>query len=401
LQRKIVTLWLREGLHVGMNDSDIDLLRQYAQLRSERAFEELVRRHVNLVYSVAWRQTRDPHVAEEIVQAVFIILARKAGAIGSKVIITGWLCRTARFVASKAIATRQRRAAIEHQASMEPNPIGESSAWPPIEPTLDDAMAQLPDKDHDILTLRFFEGRSFKDIASVTGTTDAAAKMRVGRALEKLRGIFAQHGITASVALIASTVSAYSVQAAPPYLATAVASAALKTGAASTSEMALAKTTLKFMAWTKLKTAIAVGAIVLAVGGGATMALHHVNPPAQSASPFAFAGYATPEASVESLIWGASTGDPEKYLDALTPLERERFRNRVFAGKSDDEVRRRSLAFAKGMIGYKITRKEAISEDEVRVEVTAPPSQDALKSGSSVIVMKKIGNDWKNAGDAE
>jgi RNA polymerase sigma factor (sigma-70 family) len=383
-----------------MNDSDIDLLRQYAQLRSERAFEELVRRHVNLVYSVAWRQTRDPHVAEEIVQAVFIILARKAGAIGSKVIITGWLCRTARFVASKAIATRQRRAAIEHQASMEPNPIGESSAWASIEPTLDDAMAQLPDKDHDILTLRFFEGRSFKDIASVTGTTDAAAKMRVGRALEKLRGIFARRGITASVALIASTVSAYSVQAAPPHLATAVASAALKTGAASTSEMALAKTTLKFMAWTKLKTSLAIGAIVVAVGGGATTMLQKTKTgPAPSA--YRFAGFATPEAAIESLIWGAGTGDPEKYLEALTPLERERFRNRVFAGKTDEEIRRRSLAFAKAMNGYRIVRKDVVSDDEVRVEVTAPPSPDALKTGTAAIMMKKIGDEWKNAGDAQ
>jgi RNA polymerase sigma factor (sigma-70 family) len=382
-----------------MTESDIDLLREYARSQSERAFEELVRRHVNLVYSVAWRQTRDPHLTEEVVQTVFILLARKAAQLSSRVIVSGWLCRTARFVSSKANAIRHRRAKLEYQASMESNFDHQTNAWESIEPLLDDAMNELPEKDHDALALRFFEGRSYKEIASSTCTTEAAAKMRVGRALDKLRDIFAQRGITASAASIAASVSTHSIQAAPTHLAATVSSTVFNAGA--TSNLALAKTTLKLMAWTKVKTAIAVGAIILAVGGGATVALHHPNPPAQPTSPFKFAGYATPEASVESLIWGASTGDPEKYLDALTPLERERFRNRVFAGKSDEEVRRRSLAFAKAMIGYKITRKEIISDDEVRVEVTAPASEDALKTGTSAIIMKKIGNDWKNAGEAE
>ena len=382
-----------------MTESDIDLLREYARSQSERAFEELVRRHVNLVYSVAWRQTRDPHLSEEIVQTVFIILARKAGKLSSKVIVSGWLCRTARFVSSKAIAMRHRRAQLERQASMEFNFDHETDAWESIEPLLDGAMEQLPDKDHDVLALRFFEGRSYKEIASSIGTTEAAAKMRVGRALDKLHDIFANQGITASAASLAASVSTHSIQAAPTHLAASVSSTVFNAGAAS--NLVLAKTTLKLMAWTKLKTAIAVGAVILAVGSGATVALHHPNAPAQTASPFKFAGYATPEASVESLIWGASTGDPEKYLDALTPLERERFRNRVFAGRSDEENRRRSIAFAKAMIGYKITRKEVISDEEVRVEVTAPPSPDALKTGTSAIILKKIGNDWKDAGEAE
>jgi RNA polymerase sigma factor (sigma-70 family) len=382
------------------NESDIDLLHEFARSQSDRAFEGLVRRYVNLVYSVAWRQTRDPQLAEEIVQTVFIILARKAGQISPNVIVSGWLCRTARFVASKAIAMRRRRAELENQAPMESNLDHESNAWESIEPLLDSAMEQLPDKDHDTLALRFFEGRSFKEIASATGTTEAGAKMRVSRALDKLRSIFAERGITTSSAAIATTISAHSVQAAPAHLAAAVSSSVLTGGAAP--NIALAKTILKFMAWTKIKTAIAVGAIVLAVGGGATVVLHQTKTSAVAQpSPYTFAGYATPEASIQSLIWGASTDDPEKYLEGLTPLERDRFRNRVFAGKSDEEIKRRTVAFAKAMNGYKIARKEVISDDEIHVTVTAPPSQDALKSGSGTVVMKKIGNDWKNDGDAQ
>jgi RNA polymerase sigma factor (sigma-70 family) len=382
-----------------MMQSDMELLREYAQSKSERAFKTLVHRHVNLVYSVAHRQIRDPHLAEEVVQTVFTILARKAGSISSRVIIAGWLCRTARFVAAKATAMQQRRARHELQASMEPHSESDPNSWAIIEPALETAMSELGEKDHDALTLRFFEDRSFKEIASAIGTTEPAAKMRVNRALEKLRQIFAHRGITASAAGIASTVSANGVHAAPAHLAATVSSTILKTGAASIPATALTKSIFKIMAWTKLKTSIAVGAVVLAVGGGATAILHEHKTAAPQVT-YAFAGYATPEAAVQSLIWGASTGDAAKYLDALTPLESERFKNRVFAGKTDEQIRQKSIAFAKAMQGYKITRKQVISDDEVRIEVSAPPSPDALRDGTGAIIMKKIGNDWKNAGDA-
>ena len=47
-------------------------------------------------------------------------------------------------------------------------------------------MAQLGQKDHDAVVLRFFEGRSFKDVSLALGTSEAGAKMRVQRALEKV-----------------------------------------------------------------------------------------------------------------------------------------------------------------------------------------------------------------------
>src|SRR5277367_4869772 len=149
-----------------MND-DLKLLREFARDNSEAAFAALVSRHVNLVYSVALRQVRDSHLAEEITQAVFIILARKADSLGDKTILPGWLCRTARYASANALTIQRRRQHREQEAYMESilteaaNEPPNEETWNQIAPLLDGAMEQLGQKDHDALVLPFFEGRSF------------------------------------------------------------------------------------------------------------------------------------------------------------------------------------------------------------------------------------------------
>src|SRR6516164_6844045 len=101
-----------------MND-DMMLVREYSASQSNRAFETLVERHINLVYSVALRQVGDAHLAEDVTQAVFIILARKAGALSSKTVLAGWLCRTARYVSADALKSQRRRERREQEAHMQ------------------------------------------------------------------------------------------------------------------------------------------------------------------------------------------------------------------------------------------------------------------------------------------
>ena len=252
-----------------MTTDDMDLVREYAASQSERAFEQLVARHLNLVYSAALRCVNDASLAEEITQAVFIILARKAGSLGPKTILSAWLYRTARYCAADAIKNKRRRQNREQEAYMQSlNDSPDPETWTHIAPLLDAAMGKLGEKEHNAIVLRFFEGRDFKHVGSALGVSEEAAKKRVSRALEKLRLFFAKRGVVSTTAIIGGIVGAHSVQAAPGMLAKSVTASALTQGAAvGASTLTLIQGALKIMAWTKIKTAATVSAVVLLSAG--------------------------------------------------------------------------------------------------------------------------------------
>jgi RNA polymerase sigma factor (sigma-70 family) len=380
-----------------MVSDDMVLVREYASERSERAFETLVARHIRLVHSVAMRQTRDADLAEEVTQAVFIILAKKAPGLGDSTILPGWLCRTARNVSANALTTRRRRQEREqeaHMRSLEDGPGPE--VWAQVAPLLDQAMAELGEKDHDAIVLRYFEGRSFGDVGRAMDISEDAAKKRTSRALERLRSFFQRAGLSLSTDSIAGAVAAHSVQAVPAGLVASVTATAFKGFSAKASTTALIENTLKIMAWTQLKTAAVVAAVVL-ITGSAFIAIHRPKA-AEPASPFAFAGYATPEASIRSMLWAASTGDIEKFLAAFTPEESAKFRGTVLAGKSADRISQDGKALARAMVGYKIVGKDVVSDDEIHVEISAPPAEAGLKSGKATVILRRVAGEWKRDG---
>jgi uncharacterized protein (TIGR03435 family) len=252
---------------------DHQLLAQFARENSEAAFAALVERHVNLVYSVAWRGTGNAHAAEEITQAVFIILGQKARRISGKTILTGWLYQTTRLTVANFLRGEIRRQKREQEAYMQ-STLNQPDAevWPQIAPLLDDALARLGERDRNAIVLRFFENKNLREVGLALGASEDAAKMRVNRALEKLRKIFTKRGVTLSAAIIAGAVAANSVQAAPVGLAKTISAVALTKGAvAGSSTLTLVKGALKIMAWTKAKTVIVVTAGILLAAGTTTL----------------------------------------------------------------------------------------------------------------------------------
>jgi RNA polymerase sigma factor (sigma-70 family) len=266
-------------MNTWMMTDDMELVRAYALTHSEEAFETLVTRHLNLVHSSALRQVGDPSVAEEVTQAVFIILARKAKSLGPHTIVSGWLYRTTRYAAADAMKRQRRRQQHEQEAHMqhllnEPQP----DVWEQLAPLLDEGMARLADNDRNALVLRFFNNMTAREIGLAQRIEEAAAQKRVARALEKLRAFFMRRGITLSAAAITSAVMAHAVQAAPPGLIISVAAAAKGTAAA-TSTLALVKGVIHIMAWTKLKTVVAAGAAIILATGTTAVVVNHLTDP--------------------------------------------------------------------------------------------------------------------------
>jgi RNA polymerase sigma factor (sigma-70 family) len=245
---------------------DIALLKDYAETQSEAAFAELVSRYLNLVYSVAFRSTGNSHAAQEISQAVFIILARKAKSLSQHASLSGWLYQTARLTARNYLRTEMRRQNREQEAYMQ-STLTESDPelWPQIAPLLDDAMDRLGAADRTAIVERFIANKSLRDVGQALGANEVAARMRVNRALEKLRLFFERKGVKSTATAISDNISRHSVQVAPIGLAQTITAAALAKGAtASASGAALVKTTLFAM---KIKTIAATTAAVVIVAG--------------------------------------------------------------------------------------------------------------------------------------
>jgi len=259
--------------------SDMELLRDYSQQGSEEAFAVLVQRHIDLVYSAALRRVGLAAHAEEITQAVFIILARKAPQLRSDTVLEAWLYETTRLTSLSFLRGERRRQRREQEAYMQSTPpeSSEESTWQQLVPLLDDAMGRLGKKDREAMLLRFFMNKNLREVAAGLQVTEAAAQKRVHRALEKLRKLFKKGGVVSTSAIIAGAISAHSMQAAPvPLTKSVIAGALAKGSVASGSTLALIKGATAMMAWTKAKTAVLAGAAIILAGTTTAIVVEHM-----------------------------------------------------------------------------------------------------------------------------
>lgn len=212
--------------------ADRELLRRYAREQDDAAFRALVERHLDLVYSVARRRLGgDVHGAADIAQEVFTALARQAKKLPDDVVLPAWLHATTRHLTANRVRAEQSRRAREaaahrmHETDTEPTAVPE---WESVRPVLEAMLDELPERDRGAIVLRFFSRQSYADIGAALRLSEDAARMRVERALEKLRAGLTRRGVVSTASALGGLLTQHAVSAAPPGLAAGVASAAVK-----------------------------------------------------------------------------------------------------------------------------------------------------------------------------
>lgn len=249
-----------------MTETDLELLKRYTRERTEDAFTEIVRRHLDLVYSAALRQVRSPQLAEEIAQSAFTDLARNASRLKPDTVLAAWLYQVARRTAIDVVRREARRQLREQIASEMNATCATDANWTHVEPLLDEAMAALDDTDRAAVLLRFFENKSLREVGQQLGVSDDAAQKRVSRAVERLREFLAQRGVTVGASGLAVLLAANAVQSAPVGLAVTISAAATLAGTAVVATATAAAT--KAIAMTTLQKTLITAAFLAAVSTG-------------------------------------------------------------------------------------------------------------------------------------
>ena|GEM_PF-3788963 len=219
-------------------DTEDDLLTEFRKNRSEAAFRGIVEGNLGFVLSVAQRVLHNPDLARDVAQGVFVRLAKDPQRVPAGLPLAAWLHRTTRSAAIdlvRAEETRRRheRTAADLTAMKEP-----ATDWSQLSPEIDRALDELPEPDRIAVVLRFFKNHSHAEIGATLGVGADAARMRVTRALERLRDILGKRGVTIATATLAATLPAHAGVAVPVGLSASITSTALASATAAPASLA-------------------------------------------------------------------------------------------------------------------------------------------------------------------
>jgi RNA polymerase sigma factor (sigma-70 family) len=250
--------------------SDNELIRRFAAERSEAAFAELVGRHIDFVYRTAVRQLgADKHLAEDVAQAVFNALAARADRLGSHVVLAGWLYNTTHYTVANVRRAEQRRRLREQELHRMQEDVDNPAeiSWERLRPVLDAAMVSLREPDREVLLLRFFGDVSYREMGAALRLSEDAVRMRVERALARLRDVLARHGIVSTTTALAIALETQPMYAAASSLAGAIAKSAAASavrgaGSATISLLSTMSSSKLAIAGAGLAAAIAIGTAI-------------------------------------------------------------------------------------------------------------------------------------------
>jgi RNA polymerase sigma factor (sigma-70 family) len=287
---------------------DMDLLREYVTNGSEEAFETIVRRHIGLVFSAALRLVRDRDLADDVTQAVFVILARKARSLSPKIVLPGWLYRTATFAAADALKAKQRRQRREQEAMMMNSPSESDSTWDEIAPRLDKAMSDLGEKDRNAILLRYFQNKTLQDVGRAMGISDDTAQKRIARGIQKLRYLLGRRHASITAGGLASLLAVQAAAASSMRSTEAICAVATGGSSLSTSTAAIVKGTLTMFSTIQLKNAALITLAVLMTGAAVTLIAQKSDP---TSAP---TGASTPIEALATLAQSVSAHDRNAFL---------------------------------------------------------------------------------------
>ena len=274
--------------------TDDQLLRRYVRGTDHDAFAELVRRHIGFVHAAARRQTHgDAHLADDVAQAVMIVLARRAGTVAPGAALPSWLLAVTRHAAQNAMKIRSRqryheRRALACEARVERAAGSPDESGADLREVLDDAIARLPEPDRSGVVLHYLKEQSHAEVGAALGLSAEAARKRVERALDRMRAFLTGRGVVTSGAAIVATLHAEAALAAntvvPAQLVTSTVNLiVLSNGgaapASSGASLAIAKGVSQMLTLAKMKVAAAVALVVTAVAGATVTPLLHRGAP--------------------------------------------------------------------------------------------------------------------------
>ena len=275
--------------------TDRELLRRYVRDGDHDAFAELVRRHIGFVRAAARRQTQgDASLADDVAQAVMIVLARRAGSVAPGVALPSWLFTVTRHAAQNAMKMRSRqryheRRALAASARVERAVSSPDESAADLRDVLDDAIARLPEPDRSGVVLHYLKEHSHAEVGAALGLSTEAARKRVERALERMRTFLTGRGVvTSGGAIVAAlhaeaALAATTVVRAQPVTSTvnliALSGAGAAPASAGSGSFAIANGVTHMLTLAKLKVAAAVALVITAIAGATVTPLIHYGAP--------------------------------------------------------------------------------------------------------------------------